>query len=267
MVQVRARDAKHLEDALERIRAHAGVTGRRPRSSSRRCSSGRSTRHEGPRPHPAARRADGPVAGLGRRSRRRARRASTTTASGGATFARPSTPARTSTPRPLRRRAAQRSATSRPTSSSAPRSGSTPARCATATRAGARGGRRRGVGGRARPDPGRRGRAALHRLGRLPRGRRPLRRGAARVPGLRRRRRALLVERGVAGSGSTRWASTRVQHVDYPVHNITLPAGLWHLEGLIGLDAVPADGRDARRRRPPAARRVRDAGAGVRALP
>ncbi len=32
---------------------------------------------------------------------------------------------------------------------------------------------------------------------------------------------------------------------DFPVHHITLPAGLWHLEGLIGLDAVP--GRPARR--------------------
>ncbi len=28
-----------------------------------------------------------------------------------------------------------------------------------------------------------------------------------------------------------------------PVHNTTLPAGLWHLEGLVNLDALPA--RDA----------------------
>ena len=54
---------------------------------------------------------------------------------------------------------------------------------------------------------------------------------------------ALLVERGVAGIGidtlgvdSGRNASTS------PVHKTTLPAGLWHLEGLVGLAEVPARG-------------------------
>ena len=26
------------------------------------------------------------------------------------------------------------------------------------------------------------------------------------------------------------------------MHHLSLPAGLWHLEGLVGLDAVPATG-------------------------
>ena len=52
----------------------------------------------------------------------------------------------------------------------------------------------------------------------------------------------LLVARGVAGIGIDTLGVDPGEAVGYPVHNITLPAGLWHLEGLIGLDAVPATG-------------------------
>ena len=53
---------------------------------------------------------------------------------------------------------------------------------------------------------------------------------------------ALLVERGVAGIGIDTLSVDACADADFPVHNTTLPAGLWHLEGLAGLDAVPATG-------------------------
>ena len=53
----------------------------------------------------------------------------------------------------------------------------------------------------------------------------------------------LLVERGAAGLGiDTLGIDAGAASATSPVHNIALPAGLWHLEGLIGLDAVPATG-------------------------
>jgi kynurenine formamidase len=50
---------------------------------------------------------------------------------------------------------------------------------------------------------------------------------------------ALLVERGVAGLGVDTLSVDRGSAADFPVHFTSLPAGLWHLEGLVGLAGVP----------------------------
>jgi kynurenine formamidase len=52
----------------------------------------------------------------------------------------------------------------------------------------------------------------------------------------------LLVERGVAGIGIDTLGVDPGHAADVPSHRITLPAGLWHLEGLVGLDRLPARG-------------------------
>jgi kynurenine formamidase len=52
----------------------------------------------------------------------------------------------------------------------------------------------------------------------------------------------LLVARGAAGLGIDTLGVDPGHAPESPVHHISLPAGLWHLEGLIGLDAVPATG-------------------------
>lgn len=52
----------------------------------------------------------------------------------------------------------------------------------------------------------------------------------------------LFVERGAAGIGLDTLGVDAGAATAFPVHHITLPAGLWHLEGLIGLAAVPATG-------------------------
>jgi kynurenine formamidase len=52
----------------------------------------------------------------------------------------------------------------------------------------------------------------------------------------------LLVERGVVGIGIDTPGVDRGSDPAFPVHNTTLPAGLWHLEGLVGLAALPARG-------------------------
>ena len=54
---------------------------------------------------------------------------------------------------------------------------------------------------------------------------------------------ALLVARGVAGIGIDTLGVDSGRNADAsPVHRTTLPAGLWHLEGLVGLAAVPPTG-------------------------
>jgi len=52
----------------------------------------------------------------------------------------------------------------------------------------------------------------------------------------------LLVERRAAGLGIDTLSVDAGAAADFPVHFTSLPAGLWHLEGLVGLDAVPAVG-------------------------
>ena len=90
--------------------------------------------------------------------------------------------------------------------------------------------------------PERRGGAAVHRLGRLPRRRARYLGDPLDFPGYGADAAALLVERGAPGWASTRSGSTPGHAPESPVHHLSLPAGLWHLEGLVGLDAVPATG-------------------------
>src|SRR5262245_14930632 len=52
----------------------------------------------------------------------------------------------------------------------------------------------------------------------------------------------LLIERGVVGLGIDTLGVDPGAADDYPVHHLTLPAGLWHLEGLINLSQVPPRG-------------------------
>jgi kynurenine formamidase len=52
----------------------------------------------------------------------------------------------------------------------------------------------------------------------------------------------LLVARGVAGIGIDTLGVDPGHAVDFPAHRITAAAGIWHLEGLVGLERVPARG-------------------------
>jgi kynurenine formamidase len=61
-------------------------------------------------------------------------------------------------------------------------------------------------------------------------------------PGLAPDAAELLVARGVAGVGIDTLGIDPGHAADLPAHRITLPAGLWHLEGLVGLERVPARG-------------------------
>jgi kynurenine formamidase len=63
-----------------------------------------------------------------------------------------------------------------------------------------------------------------------------------RFPGLSTDAGRLLVERRVAGIGIDTLGIDPGCEPDCPVHHITMPAGLWHLEGLIGLDRLPVRG-------------------------
>jgi kynurenine formamidase len=51
-----------------------------------------------------------------------------------------------------------------------------------------------------------------------------------------------LLERDVVGLGIDTVGVDPGHARDFPVHHLTLPAGLWHLEGLVGLAAVPPRG-------------------------
>ena len=63
-----------------------------------------------------------------------------------------------------------------------------------------------------------------------------------RFPGFGADAAARAVERGLAGIGIDTLSVDRGCDDAYPVHLTTLPAGLWHLEGLVGIDALPAVG-------------------------
>ena len=52
----------------------------------------------------------------------------------------------------------------------------------------------------------------------------------------------LLIERGVVGIGIDTLGIDPGSASDCPVHQLTLDAGLWHLEGLVNLNRVPARG-------------------------
>ena len=51
-----------------------------------------------------------------------------------------------------------------------------------------------------------------------------------------------LIERGVVGLGIDTLGVDPGHATDFPVHHRTLPAGLWHLEGLVNLASLPARG-------------------------
>jgi kynurenine formamidase len=66
---------------------------------------------------------------------------------------------------------------------------------------------------------------------------------AGRFPGLGPSAAEALIERGAVGIGiDTLGIDPGHTGVEAPVHRITLPAGLWHLEGLVGLGELPARG-------------------------
>jgi kynurenine formamidase len=63
-----------------------------------------------------------------------------------------------------------------------------------------------------------------------------------RFPGLAPDAAELLVDRGVAGIGIDTLGIDPGHVEGFPAHRVTLPAGVWHLEGLVGLERVPARG-------------------------
>jgi len=65
---------------------------------------------------------------------------------------------------------------------------------------------------------------------------------ALRFPGLHVDAARLLVDRGVVGIGIDTLSVDRGCDAACPAHHVTLPAGLWQLEGLVGLDRLPATG-------------------------
>jgi kynurenine formamidase len=61
-------------------------------------------------------------------------------------------------------------------------------------------------------------------------------------PGLQLDAAELLIERGVVGIGIDTLSTDQGSSIDYPVHRAVLPAGLWQVEGLLGLERLPARG-------------------------
>jgi len=66
--------------------------------------------------------------------------------------------------------------------------------------------------------------------------------GALRFPGVSPEAARLLIERDVAGIGIDTLSIDAGVAADSPTHHITLPAGLWQLEGLVNLELLPARG-------------------------
>jgi kynurenine formamidase len=63
-----------------------------------------------------------------------------------------------------------------------------------------------------------------------------------RFPGFGRAAAELLLERGVVGLGTDAASIDAGGSEGFPTHNLTMAAGLWHLEGLVNLGALPARG-------------------------
>lgn len=61
-------------------------------------------------------------------------------------------------------------------------------------------------------------------------------------PGIAEDAAHLLVDRGVAGVGIDTLGVDPGHAEGFPAHRVTLPAGVWHLEGLVGLERVPLRG-------------------------
>jgi kynurenine formamidase len=66
--------------------------------------------------------------------------------------------------------------------------------------------------------------------------------GDLRFPGVSPEAGRLLVERGVAGIGIDTLSVDAGIATGSPTHHITLPAGLWQLEGLVNLELLPPRG-------------------------
>jgi kynurenine formamidase len=66
--------------------------------------------------------------------------------------------------------------------------------------------------------------------------------GDLQFPGFGTSAAELLVDRGVAGLGIDTLSVDPGHALGFPVHHITLPAGLWHLECLVSLDRLPPRG-------------------------
>jgi kynurenine formamidase len=66
--------------------------------------------------------------------------------------------------------------------------------------------------------------------------------GATSFPGVGPDVPGILIERGVVGLGIDTLGVDPGYSTDHPVHHTTLPAGLWHLEGLVNLHELPTKG-------------------------
>ena len=66
--------------------------------------------------------------------------------------------------------------------------------------------------------------------------------GRMRFPGVGVSAAELAIERGLVGIGVDTRSIDPGREEGVPVHRLTLPRGLWHLEGLVGLDALPPRG-------------------------
>lgn len=66
--------------------------------------------------------------------------------------------------------------------------------------------------------------------------------GALAFPGIGVGAAELIVEREAAGIGIDSMGIDPGHAGDFPVHQLTLPAGLWHLEGLVNLGGIPPRG-------------------------
>jgi kynurenine formamidase len=65
---------------------------------------------------------------------------------------------------------------------------------------------------------------------------------AGAFPGIGEDAARLLAERGIAGVGIDTLGVDPGNAAGFAAHRVTLPAGIWHLEGLVGLERVPARG-------------------------
>lgn len=66
--------------------------------------------------------------------------------------------------------------------------------------------------------------------------------GDLRFPGVAAEAARLLIAQGAAGIGIDTLSVDAGLATDCAVHNLTLPAGLWHLEGLVNLELLPPRG-------------------------
>lgn len=66
--------------------------------------------------------------------------------------------------------------------------------------------------------------------------------GNLHFPGFGESAARVLIDRGVVGLGIDTVSVDAGSAKTFPVHHATLPAGLWHLEGLVNLDRLPPRG-------------------------